>query len=66
MTLRQQKPDSNGVSEESGHAAPRPRIEMLDVKPDRLKWVREVSYYVIPSLLLLVIWWLAIEIFNMV
>lgn len=37
---------------------------MLDVKPDRLKWVREVSYYVIPALLLLVIWWLSIEIFN--
>jgi len=53
------------VADTSGEApAPRPRIEMLDVKPDRLRIVREISYYVIPSLLILAIWWLAIEIFD--
>ena len=48
----------------AGAPAPRPRIEMLDTKPDRLRIVREVSYYVIPGLLILAIWWLAIEIFD--
>ena len=48
----------------SGQSHPRPRVEVLDPKPDRLRIVREISYYVIPGLLLLVIWWLAIEIFE--
>ena len=48
----------------TAHQPGRPRIEMLDTKPDRLRIVRELAYYVIPSLLLLVIWWLAIEIFS--
>lgn len=71
MTTRQPGPDSNEVSEQrsladtsSGPASPRPRIEVLDPKPDRLRIVRELSYYAVPVLLIFATWWLAIEIFS--
>ena len=36
----------------TGTPAPRQRIETLDTKPDRLGFLREVSYYVIPRLMI--------------
>ena len=48
----------------SAPPAPRQRIEILDPTPDRLRFLREMSYYAVPVLLIFALWWLAIEIFS--